>query len=108
MLNKEQQGVWDDIKEMWNASSNNTEINIAMSELVAELKNKTTQFERNTIKKDVEFIKRNTSQFEKDAIKKDIEFFKRNTDQFEKNSLKSIKTFFTRMIKRLFTKEKND
>ncbi|NER13494.1 hypothetical protein GWK08_08605 [Leptobacterium flavescens] len=72
MWNKEQQEVWDDIKNMWNESSQSKAIKIDMSQLVVELKNKTSQFEKDAIKWDIEMIKGSISQFEKDSIKSDI------------------------------------
>ncbi|MDY8135997.1 hypothetical protein [Aquimarina sp. 2201CG5-10] len=106
MLNKEEQGAWDDLKNIWNESSQNKEIKIVMSQLIIELENKTSQFEKDSIKRDIKFIERNTSQFEKDSIKRDIILFKRLTSQFENNFIKPGINIFTRVLKKFITKIK--
>ncbi len=72
MWNKEQQMHWDDLKNIWNESSDNKKIKIDMAQLITELKNKVSQFEKDRIKRDIKFIKGSISQFEKDSIKSDI------------------------------------
>ena len=47
-------------------------INIQMSSLIVELKSKSSQFEKDSIKRDIKTIKSMTSQFEKDSITKDL------------------------------------
>lgn len=82
MWNKEQQLLWDDIKNMWNESSDTKNIKIDMTQLVIELKNKTSQFEKDSIKRDLKFIKGSISQFEKDSVKSDIALFTSGIKKF--------------------------
>ncbi|MFD2567621.1 hypothetical protein [Pseudotenacibaculum haliotis] len=82
MWGKEQQEVWSEIKSMWNESSHSKEIKIDMSKLVTELEQYTSQFERDLIQKDINFIKRNVSQFEKDSIKSDIAIITKAVKKF--------------------------
>lgn len=103
MLNKEQEIAWNDIKNIWNKSSENKEIQIVMSQLIIELKDRTSQFEQDTIASDLNVIKRNISQFEKDAIKKDLLFIKQNISQFEKNFVKRIIRFLTKVLKKVLS-----
>ncbi|WP_420553328.1 hypothetical protein [Tenacibaculum aiptasiae] len=100
-MDTKQQEAWDDLKNIWNKSSQGKEINIIMSELIIELKSKTTEFERNSIKKDVEFIKGNISQFEKDSIKRDMEFIKGSIGNFEKNFVKRGLNILKRFVERI-------
>ena len=72
MWSKEQNEVWQDLKEIWNNQPQSEKINIQTSNLILELKSKISQFEKDSIKKDLKFIKSSVSQFEKDSIKKDI------------------------------------
>lgn len=82
MWSKEQEILWSDIENMWNESSNRKKIKIDMTQLIIELKNKTSQFEKDSIKKDIKFIKGSTSQFEKDSIKSDITLFTSGVKKF--------------------------
>lgn len=74
MWTKEQQDTWDDIKNIWNASSHSKAIKIDASQLLIELRNKTSQFEKDAIKKDLKIIKGTINQFEKESIQSDIAF----------------------------------
>ena len=85
MENREQQKTWEDIKNIWNNSSESKEINIQMSELLIELKEKTSQFEKDAIRKDVELIKGTMSQFEKKLITSAFKFFRRIIQKFKGN-----------------------
>lgn len=85
MENREQQKTWEDIKNIWNNSSENKEINIQMSELLIELKEKTSQFEKDAIRKDVELIKGTMSQFEKKIITSAFKFVRRIIQKFKGN-----------------------
>ncbi len=79
MSDQEQKFEWKELKEIWKNSSQTKEINIQISRLVIELKDKVSQFEKDSIKTDVAKIKKNwnefyskTSQFERDSINKDL------------------------------------
>ena len=70
---------WEDVKEIWGNSSKGAKINFQVSELIEELKGKMSQFEKDSIKSDINKIKsswsqdkKEVSQFEKDSIKKDL------------------------------------
>ena len=110
MENKEQQDAWNDIKDIWNLSSEVKEISIAVNELVEELKYWTSPFEQDSVKKDIIIIKSSLSQFEKDAINKDIERLERSVNEFEKGFTKSISKFVIRVVKKIISiiKVKND
>lgn len=82
MWNKEQQEVWEDIQHMWQSSSHRKNITIDMSQLVMELKDKTSQFERDAIKKDLNMIKGAISQFEKDSIQSDLDMITNAVKKF--------------------------
>ena len=107
-MDTKQQEAWDDLKNIWNKSSQSKQINIIMSELIIELKSKTTEFERNSIKKDLEFIKGNISQFEKDSIKRDMEFIKGSISNFEKNFVKRGLNIFKNILKRFVERIKRN
>ena len=75
----EQEQTWNDVKEIWGNSAKGAEINFQVSELINELKAKVSQFEKNSIKSDINQIKsswlnakKKVSQFEKNSIKKDF------------------------------------
>lgn len=82
MWDKEQQEVWDDLKNIWNESSHAKKIKIDMSQFIIELKDKTSQFEKDAIKKDIKMITDSISQFEKDSIKSDIAFITNTVKKF--------------------------
>ncbi len=106
MENTNQQDTWDDIKNAWNISSDIREINIAMTELIEELKDWASPFEQDAIKKDVILIKGSISQFEKDAIKKDITMLEHSISQLEKGFVKSTMNFIVRVVKKVISKVK--
>ncbi|WP_299104575.1 hypothetical protein [uncultured Tenacibaculum sp.] len=85
MENREEQKTWEDIKNIWNNSSESKEINIQMSELLIELKEKTSQFEKDAIKKDIELIKGTMSQFEKNLMRSGLKFVRRILQKFKGN-----------------------
>ncbi len=62
----------NELKDVWRNSSQSEKIELQMSGLLAELKSKVSQFEKDSIKKDIKMIKSSTSQFEKDSIKRDV------------------------------------
>ena len=72
MLEQELRDMWQELKEVWNDSSRTETINFQVSSLIAELQTKVSQFEKDSIKKDIRTIKALTSQFEKDSISKDM------------------------------------
>ncbi len=79
MDSKGQEFEWQEIKEIWTNSAQMKKINIQVSHLIEELKEKVSQFERDSIESDVAALKTNwnqfkgmTSQFEKDSIRKDL------------------------------------
>jgi hypothetical protein len=122
MSDQEQKFEWKELKEIWENSSQTKEINIQISRLVIELKDKVSQFEKDSIKTDVAKIKKNwnefyskTSQFEKDSIKTDVAKIKKNwnefyskTSQFERDSINKDLTTITALLKKFlhFIKKK--
>ena len=75
----QQEQTWKDVKEIWGNSSKGAKINFQVSELIIELKGKMSQFEKDSIKSNINKIKsswahdkKKVSQFEKDSIKKDL------------------------------------
>lgn len=52
----EQEQSWKDVKEIWENSSKGAKINFQVSALINELKGKVSQFEKDTIKKDLGFF----------------------------------------------------
>jgi len=64
--------TWDEIKDAWRSSSQTEKIELQVSSLVAELKSKVNEFEKNSIKNDIKWIKSSVSDFERNSIKKDI------------------------------------
>jgi len=79
MLDQEQKEAWQELKEIWDNSSQGEKINLQFSQLLMELKGKMSQFEKDSIKSDVTKIKGawsqykgKISQFEKDSINKDV------------------------------------
>ncbi len=72
MLEQELKDIWGELKDVWRNSSQTEQINIQMSGLIVELKSKVSQFEKDSIKRDIETIKTFTSQFEKNSIVKEI------------------------------------
>ena len=77
MMQQEQN--WNEIKEIWSNSEKGAKINFQVTKLINELKSKMSQFEKDSIKSDINNIKstwahdkKKVSQFEKDSIKKDL------------------------------------
>ena len=71
-MEEEINDLWNELKDVWKNSSRAEKINFQMSSLIVELKSKVSQFEKNSIKKDLRRINNLTSQFEKDSITNDI------------------------------------
>lgn len=71
-MEEEIKDLWQELKNVWENSSQAEKINFQMSSLIVELKSKVSQFEKDSIKRDIKTIKKLTSQFEKDSITKDI------------------------------------
>lgn len=71
-MEEELKDIWGELKDVWRNSSQSEKIELQMSGLLAELKSKVSQFEKDSIKKDIKMIKSSTSQFEKDSIKRDV------------------------------------
>lgn len=88
MWNNEQKDIWKDIKDTWNEQPQSEKINIQVSKLIEEFKSKISQFEKNSINKDLAFITTSISQFEKDSIKRDLNiistFLKKVTSKLKK------------------------
>jgi len=88
MWNNEQKDIWKDIKDTWNEQPQSEKINIQVSKLIEEFKSKISQFEKNSINKDLAFITTSVSQFEKDSIKRDLNiistFLKKVTSKLKK------------------------
>ena len=75
----EQEQTWNDIKDIWSNSAKGAKINFQITELINELKGKMSQFEKDSIKSDINKVKltwahdkKKVSQFEKDSINKDL------------------------------------
>jgi len=87
---------WQEVKEIWKNSSQSKKIDIHISQLKEELKSKSSEFEKNSIKSDIlvltpywEDFKSKTSQFEKDSVKNDLlkinKCLKNFLSQFKRN-----------------------
>ena len=76
MLDQELNDIWKELKGVWSNSSQTEKINIQMSSLIVELKSKVSQFEKDSVKRDIKTIQTFTSQFEKDSITNDIRIIK--------------------------------
>ena len=96
MNNKEQAFKWEDLVEIWTSSAQTKQINIQISALLNELKEKTSTFEKDLIKSDLATLKTNWNQtkkkvstFEMDSINKDLNiisrFLKRLLNVFKKH-----------------------
>ncbi|UBM61337.1 hypothetical protein LA303_07855 [Candidatus Sulfidibacterium hydrothermale] len=72
MWNNEQKDIWKDIKDTWNEQPQSEKINIQVSKLIEEFKSKISQFEKDSINKDLAFITTSVTQFEKESIKRDL------------------------------------
>lgn len=79
MVNQEQRDAWKEVAEIWGNTAEGDKINFQFSELITELKDKMSQFEKRSIKSDLSKIKSSwneesnkISQFEKDSITKDV------------------------------------
>ena len=79
MIKKEQRDAWKEVTEIWENSSKGDKINFQITELIGELKDKMSQFEKSSIKSDITKIKsswnqesKKVSQFEKDSVSKDL------------------------------------
>lgn len=78
-IQEEQRDAWKEVTEIWGNSSRGDKINSQISELISELKDKMSPFEKSSIKSDSTKIKlswnqesNKISQFEKDSISKDL------------------------------------
>jgi hypothetical protein len=95
MKNSRQELEWNELKEIWANSAQTRAIHIRMTQLRDEVKSKTSQFEKDSIKSDLAILKTSWSKFEG------------MTSQFEKNSDKKDLGIMTRLLKKflnLFTK----
>ena len=72
MLEQELKDIWTELKDVWKNSSQAEMINFQVSSLIVELKSKVSQFEKDSIAKDIRTIKNSISQFEKDSVTKDL------------------------------------
>jgi len=70
MLEQELKKVWRELKEIWKNSSRAEKINFQMSRLMIDLKGKVSQFEKDSISRDLTKITT--------SIKKIIEKFRMN------------------------------
>ncbi len=95
MSSQELNESWEEVKQIWNDSSKGTKIEFHIANLIDELKQKTTEFEKSSIKSDLTHLKaswkrynKKVSQFEKDAVTDDVSMI-----------TKWIKRFFRKFIK---------
>jgi len=82
MNNNHYDDVWSDIKDTWNHSAHAEDINLEIGQLIEELKNKISPLEKKMIEDDIEYIKIHTSQFEKDSIDKDLQLITKSLKKF--------------------------
>jgi len=89
MKKREQEFEWHELRDIWINSSQTHDIHIRMNELLDELKSKTNQFEKDSIKSDLATLKASwsefdgkISQFEKDSVKKDLAIITRLGKKF--------------------------
>ncbi len=82
MNHKAQEFEWQELKDIWTSSPKTKQINIEISALLNQLKSKVSQFEKDSIKSDINMLeaswgktKGKVSQFEKDLVKKDLQLF---------------------------------
>lgn len=95
MKNSEKKNIWQDIKNTWNEQPQFEKINIQVSQLITEFKSKVSQFEKDSIKKDIATLKlnwaktkiNNVSQFEKDLIEKSVKYLKYRLSQNTFNNI---------------------
>lgn len=80
---------WQEVKEIWKNSSQTKKIDIQISRLQKELKTKTSEFEKNSIKSDISILapywedfKSKTSEFEKESVKSDLSKINRALKNF--------------------------
>ena len=52
-MEEEIKDLWNELKDVWKNSSQSEKINFQMSNLIVELKSKVSQFEKDSIKKDI-------------------------------------------------------
>lgn len=76
MSNQNQEASWNEIQSLWTDSTRFKSIRIELQGLADELKDKISPYEREAVKRDVEFIKNATSDFEKNSIKRDLDRIK--------------------------------
>ena len=91
---------WEDVKNIWNNASDVQEIKINVASFIAELEQKVSTFEKETIKRDVQLIKDAVSEFERETIKKDITKIHNATTEFERELMKKVTRFFKNIIQR--------
>lgn len=82
MKNKDLKIEWNELKVIWTNSPKTRNIHIQMSDLFQEIKSKSSQFEKDSIKNDLDTLKvswksfkGNVSEFEKASVKKDLAMF---------------------------------
>ena len=90
MKKREEEFGWHELKDIWINSSQTRDIHIRMSELLDEVKSKTSQFETDSIKSDLATLKISWSEF------------KGMVSQFEKDSVKKDLAIITRILKKFF------
>ena len=61
MIDSESKELWQELKEIWKKSSETKKIHIQISELADELKSKVSQFEKDSISKDIATITASTT-----------------------------------------------
>lgn len=82
MSNNDFDDAWKDIRDTWNRSANSENISLEVSLLVAELKTKVSPFEKKAIKDDIDFIRSHTTQFEKNSIDRDLQLISTSLKKF--------------------------
>ena len=100
MNQNNQNQSWEDVKKIWNNSSDVQEIKINVASFITELEQKVSTFEKETIKRDVQLIKDAVSEFERETIKKDIVKIHNATTEFERELMKKVTRFFKKIILR--------
>ena len=114
MAKQEQNETWQEIKEIWGKSSQDDTIRIQFSKLVNELKNNMSQWEKDSIKSDVDKIKssweeykEDVSQWEKDSIKSDVSKIKHSWERYKGKVSPWEKDSFSKGLLKIYKSIKN-
>ncbi len=85
MMNNDNQEIsWEELQNLWSSAASNKQISLQMAGLLQELKNKTSQFEKDLIQQDMDLLKASwsetstlVSEFETQSIHQDLKRIKR-------------------------------